>query len=474
MTRKKFVPLLTESGAGNRMVALLPGRHPCQCLAARHRLIGNCISCGRIVCEQEGSGSCYFCGNLVMSPEEKEFVDRDANAASKYIAKLRSVPFAADAPPPPWTINRKLHRQHGNRSKCKPGTAECPEDDPENPPDDSEPEADIKIENETENDFFSDVDAQARFEEGLVKALIQRDRLLQFDATTTKRTRVIDDEVDYFVSDYGGGGGAALWLDPQTRARVTRRVEELRAKKYELRSQAAIALTVDFSNKTVSEQVTRSVQSFPTGEDLALLAPSDDSAISVGISDPYLNVPVPQFIPQNGVIQTTIEGRVRSSGKEGKQQSRVQDVDQQKIVDRGFCLSMHQPYASLLVRGVKIHEGRSWYSAHRGPLWIAAAAKQPDKEVISAVEDDYLKRGARRADFPASYPVGVLVGCVNVDDVLPQKEYRLKFPNGESESPYVFICSDPRELVIKLPMSGQHKIYRLDARIHAAAKVNLT
>ena len=34
--------------------------------------------------------------------------------------------------------------------------------------------------------------------------------------------------------------------------------------------------------------------------------------------------------------------------------SRVQDADQQRAVDRGFCLSMHQPWASLLVRGVKM------------------------------------------------------------------------------------------------------------------------
>lgn len=34
--------------------------------------------------------------------------------------------------------------------------------------------------------------------------------------------------------------------------------------------------------------------------------------------------------------------------------SRVQDADQQKVVDRGLCLSMHQPWASFLVRGVKM------------------------------------------------------------------------------------------------------------------------
>ena len=39
------------------------GRISCNCQAARHKLIANCLKCGRIVCDQEGSGPCYFCGN---------------------------------------------------------------------------------------------------------------------------------------------------------------------------------------------------------------------------------------------------------------------------------------------------------------------------------------------------------------------------------------------------------------------------
>lgn len=37
----------------------------CDCQAQKHRLINNCLSCGRIVCEQEGAGPCLFCGTPV-------------------------------------------------------------------------------------------------------------------------------------------------------------------------------------------------------------------------------------------------------------------------------------------------------------------------------------------------------------------------------------------------------------------------
>lgn len=39
------------------------------------------------------------------------------------------------------------------------------------------------------------------------------------------------------------------------------------------------------------------------------------------------------------------------------------------------CLSMHQPWASLLVHGIKRIEGRDWKTDFRGRLWIHATKK---------------------------------------------------------------------------------------------------
>ena len=38
-------------------------------------MISNCLKCGRIVCEQEGSGPCLFCGNLVCTKQESERIN---------------------------------------------------------------------------------------------------------------------------------------------------------------------------------------------------------------------------------------------------------------------------------------------------------------------------------------------------------------------------------------------------------------
>lgn len=38
-------------------------------------------------------------------------------------------------------------------------------------------------------------------------------------------------------------------------------------------------------------------------------------------------------------------------------------------------------------------EGRNWYTTHRGRLWIAATAKQPDNENIKQMEAYYIALG---------------------------------------------------------------------------------
>ena len=49
---------------------------------------------------------------------------------------------------------------------------------------------------------------------------------------------------------------------------------------------------------------------------------------------------------------------------------RVQDPDITSLADHGMCLSMHQPWASLLTAGIKTVEGRPWPTNHRG-MYVA-------------------------------------------------------------------------------------------------------
>lgn len=76
-------------------------------------------------------------------------------------------------------------------------------------------------------------------------------------------------------------------------------------------------------------------------------------------------------------------------------------------------LSLLQPWASLVVMGVKTVETRSWQTAHRGPLLIHASLGKKGKGVTD--EPPFSKYITRFDDLP----FGAIVGCVELTDVVP-------------------------------------------------------
>lgn len=142
--------------------------------------------------------------------------------------------------------------------------------------------------------------------------------------------------------------------------------------------------------------------------------------------------------------------------------------------DQGMCLSMHQPWASLLVAGFKRAEGRSWSHPHRGRLWIHAAGKEPEQEEIEMLEAQYRSiYGDQGVAVPAlpskssGYPTSVLLGCVDVEECWSNEEYKEvlrknpTMPQEENDSEFIFWCLRPRRLQVPLRMGGEHKIWKL-------------
>ncbi|XP_055382508.1 activating signal cointegrator 1 [Condylostylus longicornis] len=400
--KTKYTNLYNQDGQVT--TTLIPGRHHCDCQASKHKLINNCGRCGRIVCFQEGSGPCLFCGNLVCSEEELKLIKTSSKKGDN--------------------LKKSLIEQ--NRPK------------------------------------------------GWEEALAQRNRLLEYDRTSEKRTTVIDDESDYFKTN-------SVWLSESEKKKLARLEEEMRAKKHA--SRLSKKITIDFAGREIIEEPTITTEY--EDEVLKQIAKSCGNDPYSNVSNkkyknedmshdvhPFLNAPLPIYVPTNN-SKSLEKDTERTYGFDGVY-NRVQDKELLEIQDMRNCLSMHQPWASLLVMGIKKHEGRPWYTSHRGRLWIASTAKQVDIEEVKRMEHFY--RVIYNDDniiFPTQYPSGVLLGCVSVQDCLPQEEYRKSYPDGESDSPYVFICTNPQELPIKFPIKGQHKIYKLDQNIHTAAVKSL-
>lgn len=150
--------------------------------------------------------------------------------------------------------------------------------------------------------------------------------------------------------------------------------------------------------------------------------------------------------------------------------------------DRGVCLSMHQPWASLLIAGIKRFEGRGWASKHRGRLWIASTASPPEQDDIDAVEAQYREvygeQASASAPWPAGYPHAALLGCVDMVDCLSNEDfqaYRTRAGAGteDSASPYLFACVRPRRLKLPQRISGQHKMWHIDTKLLKAVQPTL-
>jgi len=159
-------------------------------------------------------------------------------------------------------------------------------------------------------------------------------------------------------------------------------------------------------------------------------------------------------------------------------------------LDKGMCMSMWQPYASLVISGAKRLEGRVWKSDFRGRLWIHAASKSLDPKELKEVEASVMHIDAK---LPSSYPQSCLLGCVDVIDMISHEELEKRredyarlledgvppaahveyYLHEDNQSPYAFVCLRPKQLTMPLAMSGEHKIYQLSKSIHEAAKAQL-
>ena len=395
----KFVSLYTSEGKSRaEEIMVVPGRHGCECAGQKHKLISNCLECGRIVCEQEGSGPCHFCGNLVCTGEEQEILARNSRASEKLYEKL---------------MTKSLEKRQADLDQAK--------------------------------------------------AL--RDKLVEFDRTSARRTKVIDDQADYYSAD-------SKWLSKSQREKAKKKEQELANAKH--RSRLDRRYVLDFAGREVREDSVRNSYFPPDGEDAEMQDiyhhNQPDESKAVNNTDPRLKTSAPVFTGAGKVSssadkeQPIVKKNIRSS-------LRIQDDEIQKISDQGLCLSMHQPWASLLVMGIKTVEGRSWYTAHRGRLWIASTAKAPDRDQIKMVEEQYKSLYGHYVEFPENYPSGALLGCVDVTDCVSQEEYRkMDGDTTESGSEFVFICENPIELLIKVPVKGKHKIWKLDTQVHKLAK----
>lgn len=127
------------------------------------------------------------------------------------------------------------------------------------------------------------------------------------------------------------------------------------------------------------------------------------------------------------------------------------------------ALSIQQPWADLIVRGIKDIENRSW----RAPktvigktIYVHAPRKIDNEACRLALQDIHWYPAARRAilDLPSEYMtrLGGIIGEVTITGCLTTHE------SDWFQGPFGFVLEDPCFFEIVIPLKGQRRFFEVD------------
>lgn len=85
-------------------------------------------------------------------------------------------------------------------------------------------------------------------------------------------------------------------------------------------------------------------------------------------------------------------------------------------------ITLHQPWAQLIVIGAKKYETRSWQTSHRGPILIHAGRKyMADCQRLSTL-DPFFTCLYNAGFKPPALPLGAIVGMATIVDCQPTEK----------------------------------------------------
>ncbi len=170
------------------------------------------------------------------------------------------------------------------------------------------------------------------------------------------------------------------------------------------------------------------------------------------------------------------------------------------------CISLHQPWASLVVLGAKKFETRSWPTSYRGPLLIHAAKKwNPQLQATcfsDPIEGELYDAGhisndglGGKSSWKNPLPFGSIIGGVSLDEcyeVVPCQRspaeaqdplmdelasasgQRIQLPAGDEWrfgdfgiGRFAWQLSNPRRFAMPIPFCGRQGFFNVPAEVVA-------
>jgi hypothetical protein len=133
-----------------------------------------------------------------------------------------------------------------------------------------------------------------------------------------------------------------------------------------------------------------------------------------------------------------------------------------------LALSVQQPWASLIVLGIKRCENRTWATDHRGPLAIHASGRcvlRSWAEILDGGDDvppdeEVALEGGIVLPALASLPLGAVVGTVDLVDCLPLARLPRRLRSSPFVSgPWCWLLEDARPLASPVACKGRLRLW---------------
>lgn len=128
-------------------------------------------------------------------------------------------------------------------------------------------------------------------------------------------------------------------------------------------------------------------------------------------------------------------------------------------VDMIPCLSIRQPYAWLIVQGIKPVENRTWATKFRGRVLIHAGVTYPKRDH----RDDLESWGARGYPADRESMLGGIVGEAVIVDCVKQHASAFFF------GPYGFVLERPKAYARLIPLGGRLGFFGVPSSLVAEA-----